>query len=120
MAMPSMQMNLSPAMAPPYPVSRTRCSALSAFTRVFVALWRCTADAGSHKFGVLDDPGSAAHHFELRCPSPLWRLAWDTWLIPRISSSLRKRDQPREPCENLVEHHADQPAHHDGADHVGD
>src|SRR5580698_10985978 len=28
-------------------VSRTRCSAISAFTRVFDALWRCTADPGS-------------------------------------------------------------------------
>ena len=30
----------------PY-VSRMRCSAISAFTRVFDALWRCTADPGS-------------------------------------------------------------------------
>src|SRR5262249_25585296 len=27
-------------------VSRTRCSALSALTRAFDVLWRCTADAG--------------------------------------------------------------------------
>ena len=27
-------------------VSRTRCSAISAFTRVFDALWRCTAEPG--------------------------------------------------------------------------
>jgi hypothetical protein len=41
------------------------CSAI-AFTRVFEALWRCTADPGLRKLGVFDDPGSAAHHFVLR------------------------------------------------------
>jgi len=34
---------------------------------------------------VSDDPGSAAHHYVLRCPSPLWRLAREA-AIPFLDS----------------------------------
>src|ERR1700722_10438898 len=51
-------------------VSRTRRSALSAFTRVFDALWRCDADPGPMDVGEKLGPGSAAHHFVRSCCPP--------------------------------------------------
>src|SRR5882724_11981995 len=45
-----------------------QCSALSAFTRVCDALWRCAADPGS-TWPIIMDPGSAEQRIE-RCTAP--------------------------------------------------
>jgi len=44
-------------------------AAISAITRVFDALWRSGAPLirDRYKFGVWNDPGSAAHRYALRC-----------------------------------------------------
>jgi hypothetical protein len=47
-------------------VPRTQCSSVSAFTRVFDALWQCTADPGSTLMTTCVGPGSAEQR-ELRC-----------------------------------------------------
>ena len=41
-------------------------SAVSAFTRVFDALWRCAADPASIVPGIVLGPGSAVHR-KVRC-----------------------------------------------------
>src|SRR4051794_20047254 len=60
---------------------------------------------GSVRSSVMRSPDPRIHP-ERQCPSP--------------RPSLRKRHQPRDAGENLIEQHPDDPDHQDRGDHVGD